>query len=251
MEAMTLWRDYQETGADEAREALLTRHLPLVHHVARKMLRMLSSNADLDDMISAGTMGLMDAVGSFDPNRGLAFSTYAAPRIRGAILDELRRIDELPRSARRKQRAMQAAEQELTRTLDRAPTARETAQHLGVDLETLWEWRRTADEGQRFSLDDSLPGRAHQAGTAGDLLPGTGAEEIEERVEKRERLDQVQQELAALSERERMVLTLYYFHELKLREIAEVLGLTESRVSQIRSRALETLRTRVQNLKLG
>ena len=101
MEGTTLWEAYQERGDQSARDALLERHLPLVHHVARQIMRTLSVQVDLDDLVSAGSMGLINAVTSFDPSRGLAFSTYAAPRIRGAILDDLRRSDHVPRSIRR------------------------------------------------------------------------------------------------------------------------------------------------------
>jgi RNA polymerase sigma factor for flagellar operon FliA len=208
------------------------------------MMRVLSSNAEWDDLVSAGTMGLIDAVESFDPARGLAFSTFAAPRIRGAILDELRRVDALPRSVRRKQRAIAGAEHDLAARLERTPTARETAGQLGIEVEQLHDWRRVADDRQHFSLDDIVrPGVS-----AGDSLPGITAEDIDDRVLTRQRADILQREIGRLSERDRMVLTLYYFHELKLREIGEVLGLTESRVSQIRTRALDTLKERVQHI---
>src|ERR671936_122499 len=140
----SLWQALA-SGDHSARERLLTAHLSLVHHVARQVSRSLAANFDFDELVSAGTIGLMSALDSFDVSRGLAFSTYAVPRIRGAILDELRRQDHVPRSVRRKTRHIARARARLASTLDRAPGDRDTARHLGIDLETLWRWQADAE----------------------------------------------------------------------------------------------------------
>lgn len=249
MEATTLWEAWQVRGDEAARESLLIRHLPLVRHVARQVLPTLSVEASLDDLVSAGSIGLINAVESFDPGRGLAFSTYAAPRIRGAILDDLRRADHVPRSIRRKQRRIAAAEEELSGNLDRKPDARETAKRIGIDVETFWRWKADAEESIHVSLDQ--PATTKNGGTVaqGEVLEGSSGREIEDHVNHDQEVRVLRDEIMRLKDRERIVLTLYYLEELKLREIAQVLGLTESRVSQIRSKAIGTLRARMARLR--
>jgi RNA polymerase sigma factor for flagellar operon FliA len=249
MEATTLWEDYQCRGDEQARERLLTRHLPLVHHVARQILPTLSVEASLDDLVSAGSIGLINAVESFDPSRGLAFSTYAAPRIRGAILDDLRRADHVPRSIRRKQRRIAAAEEALSGSLDRRPDARETARRIGIDVQTFWRWRADTEEAIQVSLDQPASTRHGGSVNHGDVLEGSSGAEIENAMNHQQEVEVLREEIGRLKERERVVLSLYYFEELKLREIAQVLGLTESRVSQIRSKAVGTLRERMGRLR--
>jgi RNA polymerase sigma factor for flagellar operon FliA len=249
MEATTLWEAYQQGGDESARQRLLTRHLPLVHHVARKVLPTLSVEASLDDLVSAGSIGLINAVESFDPSRGLAFSTYAAPRIRGAILDDLRRADHVPRSVRRKQRRIAAAQETLSGRLDRQPEARETAQCIGIDVETFWRWRADAEESIHMSLEQPATTKNGSTVSQGDILEGSSGVEIEDRLNHMQETEVLREEIGKLKERERVVLSLYYFEELKLREIAQVLGLTESRVSQIRSKAVHTLRERMRCLR--
>lgn len=249
MEATTLWEAYQQQGDETARVQLLERHLPLVHHVARQIMRTLSVSVDLDDLVSAGSVGLMNAVASFDPGRGLAFSTYAAPRIRGAILDDLRRSDHVPRSIRRKQRQISAAEEALSGTLSRRPTDRETAEHMGIDIHTLWRWKADTEEAVQVSLDQPVNTAHGRTAQPADLLQGSSGLESEQRLNSEQEAELLRDEIMRLKERERIVLTLYYFEELKLHEIAKVLGLTESRVSQIRSKALLTLRGRMARLR--
>jgi RNA polymerase sigma factor for flagellar operon FliA len=249
MEADVLWEAYQGAGDEAARERLLARHLPLVHHVARQVMRTLTVDVELDELVSAGSMGLMNAIDSFDRSRGLAFSTYAAPRIRGAILDDLRRSDCVPRSIRRKQRQLAAAEESLSGRLDRAPVEREVAQTLGIDIETLWRWRSDTNEAVQVSLDQPINTGPGRTAMPADLIEGANGLDAEDDVNHGEEVMVLRDEIMRLKERERIVLSLYYFEELKLHEIAKVLGLTESRVSQIRSKALITLRSRMTRLR--
>jgi RNA polymerase sigma factor FliA len=228
--------------SEREREKLLSEHLGLVHHVARQLSRGLAADTDFDELVSAGTMGLINAHDSFDASRGLAFSTYAAPRIRGAILDELRRQDHVPRSLRRKGRDIAAAREELARSLRRTPEDRELAEQLGIDVVTLWRWQSELEGVVHVSLHQ--PTQAdRQSAVLGDQLPGEGSEAIEDRVNLQQELGHLREAILELKEQERVVLSLYYFEDLKLIQIAEVLGLTESRVSQIRSKALGKLRT--------
>jgi RNA polymerase sigma factor for flagellar operon FliA len=196
-------------------------------------------------------MGLINAVESFDRSRGLAFSTYAAPRIRGAILDDLRRADHVPRSIRRKQHQMAAAQEALSGELERKPEDIEMAHRLGIDIDTLWRWKADTEDAVQISLDQPVNVRDGRTATPADLLEGSTGVAIEERLTREEEVGIMRDEILRLKERERIVLSLYYFEELKLHEIAKVLGLTESRVSQIRSKALATLRGRLSRLRRG
>ncbi len=244
-----LWRALAD-GDPAARQALLAEHLNLVHHVARQLARTLSTRTDFDELVSAGSIGLMEALEGFDPARGLAFSTFAAPRIRGAILDELRRQDHVPRSIRRKTREIAAARETLMRVLGRAPEDKEVAEHLGVDLETLWRWQSDIEGAHHVPLDRMPGDRDGQAPAPADVLAseeeGTG---VEDKVNHKQEVAILREAILKLKEQERVVLSLYYFEELKLHEIATVLDLTESRVSQIRSKALGKLRGELRPLR--
>lgn len=240
MDSRTLWAAFA-AGDVDARDALLRENLSLVHHVARQLARGLAADADIDELVSAGTMGLMSALEAFDLGRGLAFSTFAVPRIRGAILDELRRQDHVPRSVRRKTRSIAAAREMLTRTLGRSPDANEVAAELGVDAETLWRWQADVEGAVHVPLDRSATDRDGTTVSPAEFL-GNGEELTDERLTREEEIALLREALLALKDQERTVLSLYYFEELKAREIAEVMGVSESRISQIRSKALSQLR---------
>lgn len=246
-------RGGDDTARLAARDALLTEHLGLVHHVARQMSRTLSVKADFDELVSAGTMGLMAALEAFDHARGLAFSTFAAPRIRGSILDELRRQDHVPRSVRRKAREIHAARETLMRILGRVPEDKEVAEHLGVDLATLWRWQNDVEGAHQVPLDRTPGERERDAAPApGDVLAHEETHGgVEEKLNREQEVAILRDAILRLKEQERVVLSLYYFEELKLHEIATVLSLTESRVSQIRSKALGKLRGELGPLRAG
>ncbi|TVP45389.1 MAG: FliA/WhiG family RNA polymerase sigma factor [Gemmatimonadales bacterium] len=251
-----------ELLARSERDRLLLEHLPLVHHVARQMLRRRNLDLELDDLVSAGTLGLMEALEKFDASRGLAVSTFATPRIQGAILDELRRRDPLGRTSRRRVREIAEARESLAQELGRAPEDRDVARRLGVPAEQIATWERDALGAETVPLDRPVVGSASTAGARGGSGGGRAlaSESVaddsilpaELLLERREQARILGEELSSLPERERLVLTLYYFEELKLHEIATVLGVTESRISQIRTKATRTLRDRMQpRLGLG
>ena len=241
MKVNELWTEYA-AGSEGAREALLAQHLGLVQFVARQIFRSLSAEVDFDELLSAGTLGLIGALESFDRSRGLAFSTFAAPRIRGAILDELRRQDHVSRSVRRKARAIGAARQALTRTLGREPADHELAMQLDLDIPRVWRWRREIEGAVLVSLERPTSGEYADSAAPGDVLSHDGPA-IDDLLNHEQEVGLLAAALAALNEQQRIVLTLHYYEELKLSEIAAVLGVTESRVSQIRTKALARLRT--------
>lgn len=237
-----LWEAYQRDRDPMTRDRLLETHLGLVHHVARRLQRKLSDEVEYDELLGPGTIGLMEAVESFDPDRGMAFSTFAVPRIRGAILDDLRRRDPVPRSVREKQTALRQAEDGLRQSLGREPRPAETAARLGIETDKLWAWKRTSRSTWRVSLDRPVSvGEEGDAPTL-DAVLSSDDELVDAHLEKEEMVGQLTEALGSLPDRDRLVLTLYYYEELKLHQIADVLGVTESRVSQIRSAALKRLR---------
>jgi RNA polymerase sigma factor FliA len=238
-----LWARYRATGDADARAQLLDRYLGLVHHAAREIAAKTPA-MELGDLLSVGTLGLMRAMETFDLSRGLAFSTYAMTRIRGAILDDLRSRDWTPRSVRSKGRQISAATAKLECQLGRAPKPREVAAALGIPLPTYWEWQQAIGSAAMVSIHErpaSVDDGATMEETLEDpdaLLPGDELEQDEQR-------EQLRTAIAELPEKERKVLALYYFEDLTLKQIGEVLQLTESRVSQIRTQTLRKLRTRL------
>jgi RNA polymerase sigma factor for flagellar operon FliA len=243
-----LWVRYRSTGDVSARAQLLDRYLGLVHHIARE-IGARTPAVEVGELVSAGTIGLVRALDSFDLSRGLAFSTYAVRRIRGAILDDLRSSDWIPRSVRAKGRKLLAVTATLQAKLGRAPEPREVAASLEIDLETYWRWRAAVDGGVMVSFDcAAMPG---QRGTL--ALEETFVDpEAPLRGQVLDRVEQVEglkRAISTLPEKERTVLSLYYYEELNLRQIAEILHVTESRVSQIRTQALRRMRERLTDRK--
>jgi len=231
------------SGDDAARDAILRENLSLVHHVARQLSRSLAVEADFDELVSAGTIGLMTAVKAFDARRGLAFSTFAVPRIRGSILDDLRRQDHVPRSVRRKARDISRAREHLMRRLGRMPEDSELALQLGTDIQTLWRWQSEVEGSVHLSLTSSAGDGAGMTAPSRVEFLRTDEEGADERLSRESEVAQLREAILRLNDQERTVLSLYYFEELKSADIAEVLGISESRVSQIRSKALGRLRS--------
>ena len=219
------------------RDRMIATNMGLVHHIARRVARSAAPLAELNDLVGGGTIGLIQAVDCFNPSQGVAFSTYAAPRIRGAMLDDRRRCDHASRGSRRQQREIQRTERTLRAGMARAPQHAEVASALGVEPETLWQWKANGADAVHVSLDTGVSGRGLQ-----DSLPGMAVGDVEGPLERAEQRTWLRGRIAALEDRERMVLALYYVRGLKLREIAEVLGVTESRVSQIRTSVLSRLK---------
>ena len=241
----------QRDDESGARRAMMLRHLGLVRHLARELIRRSHVEAEFDDLVGAGTIGLINAVDKFDASRGLAFSTFAAPRIRGSMLDDLRRRDHAPRSIRKKQRGISEAREQLTRELNRAPSDEETARRMGIEIEKYWRWKRDTEQAARVSLDRPMGTESGVGTTPEEILVGSEGSAIEERITQGEELQLLRDEILNLKEQQRIVLSLYYFEELKLHEIASILGVTESRISQIRSQGVSLLRERLGHLREG
>lgn len=241
-----LWQQYRATGDPGARSQLLDRYLGLVHHVARQVAVRVADMVEVDDLVSAGTLGLVQALESFDLSRGLAFSTFAMRRIRGAILDELRSRDWVPRSVRAKGRQLAATVNQLEARLGRAPEPQEVAASLAIDLPTYWRWREEVEGAVLVSLDGSVTLDHAEAASLEETLGDANAAVPGDRLQQAETVSILKHAIGMLPPKERTVLALYYYEELNLRQIAEVLHVTESRVSQIRTQALKRLRQRLQ-----
>jgi RNA polymerase sigma factor FliA len=216
-------------------EDLVRTHLPLVGHLVREMLGRLPAHVSREDLVSAGMAALATAAKSFDPERGTPFGSFASARIRGALLDELRGLDWASRSVRSRARRVEAAEQQLTAALGRTPTAAELAEALGVAVDEI----KSVDEDVQRAVVLSLQG--FPAGSAEDLVRerAAGPEEL---ILHRERIGYLRNAIDALPARLRRVVVAYFFEERPMAEIAAELGVTESRVSQLRTEALVLLR---------
>jgi RNA polymerase sigma factor for flagellar operon FliA len=241
-----LWAEYAASRDAATRELLLEQYLGLVHHAAREIARSRPYALEIEDLVSAGTVGLVQALETFDPSRGLAFSSFAVPRIRGAILDELRSWDWVPRSVRQRNREIRKIREELERRLGRRAEPAEIAAALGMDLETYWRHHAESEDPVFLSIDPLPGGDPQTDAVRGESIPDRGAPEIVETIERGEATARLRDAFAMLSVRDRLVLTLSFFERLTLRQIGAVLHITESRVSQIRTRALRRLLERIE-----
>lgn len=226
-----LWAQYKATGDLELRNRLVVQHSPLVKYVVGRVRAGLPQNVDWNDLVSEGVVGLIDAIEKFDPGRGLQFQTYAVPRIRGAIIDSLRASDWVPRSVRSKLREIEQAQTALENSLGRSPEDDEIAAELGISLTELQEIYSKAAYTSVASLDEIGMG-------AEDVAPSTPAlDEVDDDM-KQVLLQVVRQ----LPERDQVIICLYYYEGLTLSEIGQVLRVSESRVSQLHTRAALALR---------
>jgi RNA polymerase sigma factor for flagellar operon FliA len=241
-----LWRSYRQARTAPLRERLIEQYLVLVKRVAARTSGRLPRHLHLDDLYSAGLLGLLGAIDDYDPDVGVAFSVYATPRIRGAIFDELRRLDLVPRGVRRRLREIERAIDGLTARMDRPPSDDEIAGALRVDVEA---YRQFLGEGVTFiSLDTPLgPSGEAEAGMDLEDTRTPGPLTVLAATERQRLLARL---IDGLPERERQVLALYYLEELTMREVGQVLGVTESRVSQLHSSAVLRLRSALRRVRL-
>ena len=237
-----LWRQYRRTRDTRARDQLLDRNLGLVHRAARAAFRPGTQRVELGDLVGAGTLGLIQAIEGFDPSRGFAFSTYAMPRIRGAILDELHGQEWVPRSVRVHRRQIGRAEERLQQQLGDRPGPVQLAEALSIDLRTFWRWWVEAQGRTVMALDQHDEDAGAETLPLFDLIPDQEAVDPPDALAQAQLLERMRVTLRQLADRDRLVLTLYYFEGLTLGEIGRVLRISESRVCQIHGRALRRLR---------
>ena len=242
-----LWRRYKSAPDKDVRDRLILTYAPLVKYVAGRLGAGLPAHVDESDLVSYGLLGLIDAIERFNPERNVKFETYAISRIRGAIIDELRSLDWVPRSVRARARAIERAIAQLEARLMRAPTDEEIAAKLGLSQEELDESLLEISRSSIGALDElwSSPTGSGDAVALVDALEDPHAVAPGGEIETTELKETIGEGIAALPEREKLVITLYYYEELTLREIGEVLGVTESRVSQLHTKAILRLKARL------
>lgn len=242
-EIAALWERFKSTGDEYARERLILHYSPLVKFVAGRVGLGLPRSVDPGDLVSYGIFGLIDAIDKFEPERGFKFETYAISRIKGAILDELRALDWVPRSVRAKAREIERSMVELEHRLQRTPTDEELADHMGIPVDELQDTLGKISMVGLVGLDDLLDPESNA--TRGDLVADKSDISPEEAYQREETRRLLADAINRLPDRERLVLTLYYFEGLTLAEIGEVLGVTESRVCQLHAKSVLSLRHRL------
>ncbi|HWK18248.1 MAG TPA: RNA polymerase sigma factor WhiG [Solirubrobacteraceae bacterium] len=247
IELHDLWRRYKSSGDERARERLVVAYSPLVKYVAGRMSSGLPSHVEETDLISYGLGGLISAIERFDLAREIKFETYAIPRIRGAIIDELRSMDWVPRSVRARAREFERTNMKLEARLQRAPSDEEMATELEITIEDFQDALLQISSSTIVALDElwTVSDSTGDQVSLLDTLPDRGAPDPQAIVDQGELRDRIADAIAALPEREKLVVALYYYENLTLREIGEVLGVTESRVSQLHTKAVLRLRSKL------
>lgn len=243
LEKISLWEEYSKNKTQGLREKIIIEYIPLVKIVAGRMSMHLGYHVEYEDLVSYGIFGLIDAIDKFDMLKEVKFETYASLRIRGAILDQIRKIDWIPRTVRQKQKKIDTALKEVMEELGNLGTDQDVALKLGIEEEEYIEWQSQVKITNIVSLNEYME--------AGCELPydkytQKKFDEPEESLEKEELKYVLAETLKMLTEKERIVITLYYFEELTLKEISTILEVTESRVSQLHTKGLQKMK-----LKMG
>lgn len=239
-----LWEEYASTGSPEVREKIILEYAPLVKVVAGRLSMYLGYNVEYEDLVSYGIFGLIDAIDKFDCMKDVKFETYASLRIRGAILDQIRKMDWIPRTIRQKQKRIDAAIKEIETQYGRSATDEEIARLLGITDEEYLDWQSQMKITNVVSLNEFLEQGSEVSNEAGSTKSAVfdSPEEILERDELKKMLAQA---LELLTEKERKVIVLYYYEDLTLKEISNILEVSESRISQLHTRALQKMRGRL------
>jgi RNA polymerase sigma factor for flagellar operon FliA len=244
VELRDLWHRFKDQGDRSARERLVVAYSPLVKYVAGRLGAGLPAHVDEGDLISYGMIGLLGAIERFEPEREIKFETYAVARIRGAIIDELRSLDWVPRSIRTRARQIEEANASLVASLGRVPTEEELAEKLEVDLEELRQTLLDISQSSVLALDElwTVSDSSGDQVSLLDTIEDPNAIDPQAELDTTEVRDRLADAIESLPERERLVIALYYYENLTLREIGEVLGVTESRVSQVHTKAVLRLK---------
>ena len=243
----SIWLAYRETGGPQAKEELIMSCMPLVRHVVNRLAAQLPPHLDREDLLEAGVYGMVDAIERYNPREDAKFETYAVLRIRGAVIDELRSRDFVPRSLRKKARQIREARAALIADKDYTPTTAELAEALNLDedglnnaiteveniasMTSLYDQRNSSEPGESFRMVD--------------VIPDPRSSSPSQSMEAEEKKEALAGAIQSLPEQERLVITLYYYEGMLLKQIGELFGVSESRISQVRSRALMLLKLKM------
>lgn len=239
-----LWDDYAKNKSSELREKIILEYAPLVKLVAGRLSMYLGYNVEYDDLVGYGVFGLIDAIDKYDNMKAVKFETYASLRIRGAILDQIRKMDWIPRTIRQKQKKIDAAMKEIEAAMGRAATDEEIAKSLGITDEEYLSWQSQMKITGVVSLDEFMETGCEVPSAQNSQRRFDAPEEV---IEKREMKEALGQALELLTEKEKKVILLYYYEDLTLKEISNVLEVSESRISQLHTRALQKMKTKMGN----
>ncbi len=237
-----LWEDYAKKKSPELQEKIIIEYAALVKLVAGRLSMYLGYNVEYDDLVGYGTFGLIDAVDKFDYTKGVKFETYASLRIRGAILDQIRKMDWIPRSIRQKQRKIDMAYQSLEQKYGRLASDDEIANELEISVDEFENWQNQTKITNIISLDEFM-----DQGTETKVEQSLTAnfDQPDRIVEKQELKETLVKTLETLTEKEKKVIVLYYYEELTLKEISRILEVSESRISQLHTKALQKMKLRL------
>lgn len=244
-EERQLWVRWKEHGDEAARERLILRYMRIVKYVAGRMAIHVPQSVEMDDLVSWGVLGLLDAVDKFNHTQDIKFSTYASIRVRGAIIDQIRSLDWAPRSLRAMARKVGQTRERLRHQRGSEPSTEEIASELGTTEDHVEETMAQLQTAQVLSLDDYLPAEDREEGRKLHVTADAAAKTPGDKLEEQERQDRIVQAILRLPEQQQKVLHLYYYEELTLKEIGAVLDVSESRVCQVHSAAMKTLRKAV------
>jgi RNA polymerase sigma factor FliA len=248
MANLAVWAKFRQTNNPEMRDKLLADYLPLVKNVAGRLAAGFPKSVEINDLVNTGVIGLIEAFNNFDPGRGVKFETFAVPRIRGAILDELRALDWVPRSTRAKARSIEKAVNKLENQLGRGPSETELARTLQISMEDLHYALKDVSVTSLLSLDELICREDDNRQVPRiETVENTTTVDVLDDMEKTELRVFLIHAISNLSEQERLVVSLYYYEELTLKEIGEIMLISESRVSQIHTRAVIRLRSMIRD----
>jgi len=239
-----LWQEYQKTKDLALRNQIIELYAPLVKYLAGRLAISMPPNIEEDDLIGYGVLGLIDAIDKFDLDRGFKFKTYASQRVRGAILDELRALDWVPRTVYQKSRRLEAAYLELENKLEQTPTDVEVAEHLGITVDVYYNMLHVISGTTMLSVDSTFTaGADNDEMTVLDAIESPGRDNPDRNLEREDMKRVLAEGIKALPQKEQQVIYLYYYEELTLKEIGKVLDVTESRISQLHTKAIIRLKS--------
>lgn len=237
-----LWENYMNVRSNELREKLIVEYAPLVKLVAGRLSMYLGYNVEYDDLCGYGIFGLIDAIDKYDFMKNVKFETYASLRIRGAILDQIRKMDWIPRSLRQKQKKIDAAISKIENETGRIATDEEIAKELEISTEEFLSWQEQSKVANVISLDEFTEGGSD---VKADNMGKSHFEQPDSVVEKAELREMILDAISTLTEKEKSVVILYYYEDMTLKEISKVLDVSESRVSQLHTRSVAKLKEKL------
>jgi RNA polymerase sigma factor for flagellar operon FliA len=244
-------RDTYGSVPADLKEKIVLEHTPLIRYIVNRIAVRLPSHIDLEDLHNTGVIGLMDAIDKYDPEKNCKFKTYAEFRIKGAILDQLRSLDWVPRSIRQKSRRLEQAYSDVEQRLGRSASENEVASSLGIDLDEFYYLLSQVKGISMVNLDELRSGSDSDQPAYGDIFEDVKAENPFASLKSRELCQAVADCIGNLPEKERLVISLYYYEDLNMKEIGNVLGITESRVCQIHTKSVARLRSKLRTVLMG